>query len=235
MHLHLIDPRQTIFNRVFPRNNLALRAVELGQGGRQARARHSARSRRTRRPRAGGVEDRGGCVRNGSAAGGDERGDGGGDGDDTQHVVADALELEVLVRLARGAVVGPDLGDGILDDDTLEAALIGTIGAVAAENLSSFVRFGRDICSFDRVVADPEKAPLSDNPSAQLIQVFQFVSRCDNREQAEAVVKYVWRMRAEMQSIFCNTVANSTRVALFATLNDFGKMLQEHKIFFSTK
>ena len=128
-----------------------------------------------------------------------------------------------------------DAGDGVLDDDTLEAALIGTIGAVAAENLSSFVRFGRDICSFDRVVADPDKAPLSDNPSAQLIQVFQFVSRCENREQAEAVVKYVWRMRAEMQSIFCNTIANSQRVALFATLSEFGKMLSEHKIFFSTK
>jgi len=42
-------------------------------------------------------------------------------------------------------------------------------------------------------------------------------------------------MRAEMQSIFCNTIANSTRVALFATLNDFGKMLNEHKIFFTTK
>ena len=128
-----------------------------------------------------------------------------------------------------------DAGDGVLDDDTLEAALIGTIGAVAAENLGSFVRFGRDICSFERVVSDPEKAPLSDNPSAQLIQVFQFVSRCDDRTQAEAVVKYVWRMRAEMQSIFCNTIANSQRVALFATLNEFGRMLNEHKIFFSTK
>lgn len=128
-----------------------------------------------------------------------------------------------------------DAGDGVLDDDTLEAALVGTIGAVAAENLASFVRFGRDICSFDRVIADPEKAPLSDNPSAQLIQVFQFVSRCEDRVQADAVVKYVWRMRAEMQSIFCNTIANSQRVALFATLTEFGRMLQEHKIFFSTK
>jgi hypothetical protein len=126
-----------------------------------------------------------------------------------------------------------DAGDGVLDDATLEAALVGTIGAVAAENLASFVRFGRDICSFDRVVADPENAPLSDNPSAQLIQVFQFASRCADRVQAEAVVKYVWRMRAEMQSVFCNTIANSTRVALFATLTDFGRMLQEHKIYFS--
>ena len=128
-----------------------------------------------------------------------------------------------------------DEGMGVLDDDTLEAALVGTVGATTAEAMSSFVRFGRDICDYARVIADPDKAPLSDNPTAQLIQVFQFVSRVADRKEAEAIVKYVWRMRAEMQSIFCNTVATSQRVALFATINEFGKMLSEHKIFFSTK
>ena len=128
-----------------------------------------------------------------------------------------------------------DEGDGVLDDDTLEAALVGTVGAVTAEDMASFVRFGRDICSFDRVVADPLKAPLADNPSAQLIQVFQFVSRCKDRTEAEAVVKYVWRMRAEMQSIFCNTVSSSQRAGLFATISEFGRMLTAHKIFFTTK
>jgi hypothetical protein len=128
-----------------------------------------------------------------------------------------------------------DEGMGVLDDDTLEAALVGTVGATTAEAMSSFVRFGRDICEYSRVIADPDKAPLSDNPTAQLIQVFQFVSRVADRKEAEAIVKYVWRMRAEMQSIFCNTVATSQRVAMFATINEFGKMLNEHKIFFSTK
>jgi len=126
-------------------------------------------------------------------------------------------------------------GDGVLDDDTLECALVGTVGATTAEALSSFIRFGRDICSLDRVLADPDNAPLSDNPTAQLVQVFQFVSRIDKREDAEQVVKYVWRMKAEMQSIFVNTVAQSQRVAIYATLNEFGKMLSAHKIYFSTK
>ena len=86
-----------------------------------------------------------------------------------------------------------------------------------------------------RSIKDPDNAPLSSNPTAQLIQVFQFVSRASTRGEAESIVKYVWRMRAEMQSIFCNTVASSQRVALFATINDFGRMLAEHKIFFTTK
>ncbi len=128
-----------------------------------------------------------------------------------------------------------DSGDGVLDDETLEAALIGTIGATTAEALSSFVRFGRDICSLERVIKDPATAPLSDNPTAQLVQVFQFVSRIDKREDAEKIVEYVWRMKAEMQSIFCNTVAQSQRVAVYVTLANFGKMLAAHKIFFSTK
>jgi hypothetical protein len=128
-----------------------------------------------------------------------------------------------------------DAGLGVLDDTTIEQALIGTVGYTTAESLASFVRFGREICDYARVIKDPKTAPLSDNPTAQLIQVFQFVSRAKDRTEAEAIVTYVWRMRAEMQSIFCNTVATSQRVELFITLSDFGKMLAEHKIFFSTK
>ena len=128
-----------------------------------------------------------------------------------------------------------DEGLGVLDDTTIEQALIGTVGYTTAESLASFVRFGREICDYARVIKDPKTAPLSDNPTAQLIQVFQFVSRAKDRTEAEAIVTYVWRMRAEMQSIFCNTVATSQRVDLFITLSDFGKMLAEHKIFFSTK
>jgi hypothetical protein len=128
-----------------------------------------------------------------------------------------------------------DAGIGVLDDDTLEAALTGTVGATTAEALASFIRFGREICEYSRVIKSPDTAPLSDNPTAQLIQVFQFVTRVADRTEAEAIVRYVWRMRAEMQSIFCNTVATSQRVAMFATINEFGRMLAEHKIFFSTK
>jgi hypothetical protein len=128
-----------------------------------------------------------------------------------------------------------DEGLGVLDDATLEAALCGAVGATTAEAMASFIRFGKDICDYTRVIADPDKAPISDNPTAQLIQIFQFVSRVANRSEAEAIVKYVWRMRAEIQSIFCNTVATSQSVSLFATVNEFGRMLETHKIFFSTK
>ena len=135
--------------------------------------------------------------------------------------------------VAAGDILDTCLGN--VDDDTLELALVGTVGEVTAGAMASFVRFGQDICEYSRVIADPDKAPLSDNPTAQLIQVFQFVSRASSRPEAEAIVKYVWRMRAEMQSIFCNTVSSSQRAGLFATISEFGRMLTAHKIFFTTK
>ena len=146
--------------------------------------------------------------------------------------------MQLAYATPRSLVAASDIlnaGLGVLDDDTLEAALVGTVGATTAQALSSFIRFGREICEYSRVIKSPDTAPLSDNPTAQLIQVFQFVTRVADRSEAEAIVKYVWRMRAEMQSIFCNTVATSQRVAMFATINEFGRMLAEHKIFFSTK
>jgi len=146
--------------------------------------------------------------------------------------------VQLAYASPRSLVAAADILDtclGNVDDHTLEQALVGTVGEVTASAMASFVRFGQDICEYSRVIADPDKAPLSDNPTAQLIQVFQFVSRASSRAEAEAIVKYVWRMRAEMQSIFCNTVSSSQRAGLFATISDFGRMLTAHKIFFSTK
>jgi hypothetical protein len=125
--------------------------------------------------------------------------------------------------------------DGIVDDDTMETALVGAVGEATAEAMGAFIRFGRDIASFESVVAAPDKAALSDNPTAQLLQVYQFITRVENRAEAEAVVKYVLRMRTEMQSLFCNTLANSQRLSLFVTLSEFAKMLAAHRDLFNTK
>lgn len=122
----------------------------------------------------------------------------------------------------------------VLDDFTIEHTLCGTIGAPTAQSLSSFIRFGREITSPERVLHDPLTAPISDNPTVQLVQIFKFVSCIDKREDAEKVTTYVQRMRPEMQSLFTNSVATSQRIGLYATLTNFGAMLKEHRIFFTT-
>jgi hypothetical protein len=113
----------------------------------------------------------------------------------------------------------------------LQAALDGTIGASTAAELASFIRFQQELTSYDRVVTDPAKAPLSSNPTAQLVQVFQFITRTDKREHAAAIVKYVKRMRNEMQTLFCTNVANSSKIITFANAPGFSEMLAENKIF----
>lgn len=124
---------------------------------------------------------------------------------------------------------------GKLDDETLNALIEGAIGAPAAAELGAFLRFDKDIVSFERIVKDPKKAPLSDNPIAQLIQVMQCVSRTGSREEAEAVTIYIGRMKEELQSVFCNSVSTSPRIPHFVTLNSFTKMLAAHRIYYGSK
>lgn len=121
--------------------------------------------------------------------------------------------------------------EGVVSDQALEAALDGTIGMAASRGLGAFVRFGRDLCAFERVLADPDNAPISDNPSAQLLQVVQFVTRVTDRAGAEATSQYVLRMRAEMQSVFINSITQSSKLALYVTVAAFTKMMAEHRIF----
>lgn len=121
--------------------------------------------------------------------------------------------------------------EGVVDDDTLEAALEAAMGSVARASIASFVRFGRDICSYERVIADPEKAPLSDNPTAQLVQVFQFITRVADRDQADKVTQYVMRMREEMQSVFTSNVADSGKAGMFVTVPTFTQMMAKHRIY----
>ena len=117
------------------------------------------------------------------------------------------------------------------DDATLQSALEGDVGVLASE-LTSFIRFGRDMPSFARVVADPAKCPLPTSPVAQLICVFQMITQSKTREEVTAVVTYTKRMRDEMQTLLINRVANSSGVlTLFCTNNEFGLLLEKNRKF----
>lgn len=122
---------------------------------------------------------------------------------------------------------------GDVDDQTLQAALDGTVGEAFGAELTSFIRFGRDIPAFERVVKDPAGTPLASSPVAKIVQVFQFITQTQNHEQAEAVTEYVQRMPKEMQSLFINSIANSQAIGTFATNKRFGGMLAENRKFFN--
>lgn len=120
-----------------------------------------------------------------------------------------------------------------LDDDTLQAGLDGAVGIPFGRQLTSFIRFGRDIPAFERVVNDPTGTPLSSNPTAQIVQVFQFITRATNTEHVSGVVTYVARMRSEMQALFINSVAQSSALGLYVKNAEFGAMLRDNRSMFS--
>ena len=82
----------------------------------------------------------------------------------------------------------------------------------------------------DRIKSELAEAERLRGEAEALLASFE-----KKREEAEAVVKYVHRMRTEMQSLFCNTLANSQRLSLFVTLSEFAKMLAAHRDLFNTK
>ena len=123
-----------------------------------------------------------------------------------------------------------------IDDDTLQATLEGTLGVATADALGAYIRFGRDNPDFSEVIANPAKARVAQSPVAQIVMTFKLITNTENREHAEAVTEYVSRMRNEMQSLFCNSIANSvTKINYFVTVKPFQQMLAENKIYFSTK
>ena len=118
------------------------------------------------------------------------------------------------------------------DDETLQAALGGCVGDAFAANIMSMIRFGDQLPTYDRVVNDPAGAPLPTNPTAQIVQVFQFIKQVKDKEEAEAVSEYTQRMRAEMKSLFVNSVANAKgRLQDFALSKTFNKLLADNRGF----
>ena len=119
-----------------------------------------------------------------------------------------------------------------MDDYTLQATLAGTVGAAFAANIMSMIRFGDQLPAYDRVVQDPAGAPLPTNPTAQIVQCFQFIKQVRDRDEAEACCEYVQRMKAEMRSLFVNCVANSKgRLQDFALSGTFNTMLAANRAF----
>ena len=122
-----------------------------------------------------------------------------------------------------------------LDTDTLQGLLEGTIGRAGAEVMGAFIRFGDETPHFSKIVSSPATCPIPSNPVAQIITVLKCVTQTSNREEAEACTEYVMRNRKELQSMFANNIANSTRAALFVTVKPFQALMQDNKIYFSTK
>jgi hypothetical protein len=121
------------------------------------------------------------------------------------------------------------------DADTLQALLTGTIGRAGAEIMGAYIRFGDETPAFSKIVQSPSTCPIPTNPVAQIITVLKCVTQTGSRDEAEACTEYVMRNRRELQSMFANNIANSVRASLFVTVKPFQQLMNDNKIYFSTK
>lgn len=119
-----------------------------------------------------------------------------------------------------------------IDGQTLRAALEGTVGKPFASVLDSFIRFGQQLPPINQIKANPDTAPIPSNKIAQQVQVFQFITRTQDRDDAQAFSKYMLRLQPEMQSLFCRRVADSERFVMYTSVVEFGTMLTNNKIYY---
>lgn len=144
---------------------------------------------------------------------------------------ADVAQGQVVTPRSLHAASDVMLARPMMDEDTLMSALAGSVGHAFAANIMSMVRFGDQLPSYDRVIADPGGAPLPSNPTAMTVQVFQFIKQVQDKDEAEACSVYVNRMRAEMKSLFVNVVANSKsgKLAAFSMSATYLALLRENR------
>jgi energy-coupling factor transporter ATP-binding protein EcfA2 len=92
-----------------------------------------------------------------------------------------------------------------LDDQTVTAGLIGTLGARAALDLMAFVKLAADLPSLDSIKKSPETAKVPASAAAMCMVVYRTLSIID-ASWLDAWMVYLNRCPVEVQGMFANGV-----------------------------
>jgi len=92
--------------------------------------------------------------------------------------------------------------------NALTCALIGTVGEAAARDIESYLAFQDDIPTRESVIKTPESATIPTSVGAIITLLFNLERAVDN-DTIAPIMKYVRRLDAEHQAIFCTTLARS--------------------------
>ena len=96
-----------------------------------------------------------------------------------------------------------------LDDQTLTAALIGTIGERGAADLMAFVRLADQLPSIESIKQDPVNAKLPTSAGAVTMVVYRALGSIE-RDWIDAWVEYMGRLDPEAQGLFVNNVRDKS-------------------------
>ena len=92
-----------------------------------------------------------------------------------------------------------------LDDQTLTAVLIGTIGERAALDLVNYVKMVDDLPSLESIKKSPETAKVPTSAAVAAMVVFRTLTQID-RDWVDAWMTYLNRLDFEVQGMFANGV-----------------------------
>jgi hypothetical protein len=92
-----------------------------------------------------------------------------------------------------------------LDDHTITAGLIGTIGERAAMDLMTFVQLADDLPTLQSIKNDPENAKVPEGAAAQCMIVFRTLTVIE-RDWLPAWMTYMSRLPMTAQGMFANGV-----------------------------
>jgi len=92
-----------------------------------------------------------------------------------------------------------------MDDQTLTAALMGTIGDRGAMDLMAFVRLADQLPTLQSIKDDPKNAKVPDSAAAICMVVYRTLSALD-KDWINAWMDYMPRLDTEAQAMFANGV-----------------------------
>lgn len=94
-----------------------------------------------------------------------------------------------------------------MDDQTLTAMLMGTIGDRAAMDLMAFVKLSDQLPSLDSIKKDPMQAKVPESDAAVCMVVYRTLAVIE-REWVDQWMDYMNRLDKEAQGLFANGVRN---------------------------
>lgn len=113
-------------------------------------------------------------------------------------------------------------------ENMLLAGLVGEIGEPAARDMQHYIAFQDELPSRELILKYPETTPLPVSVGAIITLLFN-LERAVDTDTMSPIMKYVSRMEAEHQAVFCTSLARSKTKQTIAFRNgDFTKWAAEN-------
>lgn len=103
-------------------------------------------------------------------------------------------------------------------ENMLLSGLIGTIGEPAARDMQHYIAFQDELPSRELILKAPDTAPIPQSVGAIITLLFN-LERAVDTDTMTPIMKYVSRMEAEHQAVFCTSLARSKTKQIVAFRN----------------